>query len=113
MTYRRARGSIPPEKPMSTRSALSLVLALAVVAPCGAAAPPFRARDRFGAPLPPGAIARLWTNRWWHHEGFRQPLLSPDGRWLLSSSPTADRLFVWKTATGRLLRTREGGTFDR
>ncbi len=98
---------------MSTRSALPLVLALAVVSPGGAAAPPVRPRDRFGDPLPPGAIARLWTNRWWHHDGFRQPLLSPDGRWLLSSSPSADRLFVWETATGRLMHTQEGGTFPR
>jgi RNA polymerase sigma factor (sigma-70 family) len=56
--------------------------------------------DRYGDPLPSGAIARLGTLRF--RNGMFQPCFFPDGKTIM----TANRhtLQFWETATGRLLR---------
>jgi RNA polymerase sigma factor (sigma-70 family) len=59
--------------------------------------------DRFGDPLPPGAVLRLGTVRLRHGSRVTGLAYSPDGRTLLSGS--ADRtLRLWDLATGKELR---------
>ncbi len=71
------------------------------------AAPPAQAAkqprvDRFGDPLPDGALARLGTMRFRHGRGTTLAF-APDGKSILSCG--ADRtLRTWELATGRLLR---------
>src|SRR4051794_32976872 len=67
---------------LSVGTALCLLLALSV-AP--AAAPPARLVDRYGDPLPPGAVARLGTSRWSWTDGMRRLFAHPDGKHLLST----------------------------
>jgi RNA polymerase sigma factor (sigma-70 family) len=67
------------------------------------AAPPARA-DRHGDPLPPRALARVGTARWWHGGGHDSPLLfTPDGKELLCGEPAAGVRFL-DAATGQELR---------
>jgi hypothetical protein len=94
----------------------AVVLAWPVEAP--AAVPPARPRlDRHGDPLPPGAIARLGTIRWRHRDGFHQSVLSPDGRWLVSSAQVGMHdfewrgLLLWDCSSGRLVHTLESPAF--
>jgi WD40 repeat protein len=65
--------------------------------------------DRYGDPLPPGAVARLGTTRLRRRKCADNVSLSPDGR-LLASTCAWDTLagsaalFLWDRHTGRLLR---------
>ncbi len=78
-------------------------LFLALLAnPAPAAAPPVWHVDRYGDPLPPGAVARLGTQRWRQLSSAVQLVFSPDGRFLLGSG--AGPLVVWDVATGRIIR---------
>ena len=58
--------------------------------------------DRFGDPLPDGAIARLGTTRLRQGEGVRNLNFSADGKTLLSADSRG--VNVWDAATGRPLR---------
>jgi WD40 repeat protein len=83
---------------------LSLLAILALAAPRLAADEPPRI-DRYGDPLPSGAVARLGTTRLRPEGGVNNVSFSPDGRVLASASyPTATALFLWDRQTGRLLR---------
>jgi RNA polymerase sigma factor (sigma-70 family) len=63
-------------------------------------------RDRYGDPLPPGAVMRFGTVRLRHHEG-RVLAFSADGKTVTSiGSDSAFR--VWEVASGRLLRKLPG-----
>jgi WD40 repeat protein len=99
---------------MSTLTGRFLLLAcvvLAVPAPAradGPAAPdrkptePKKPRtDRYGDPLPEGAIARIGTVRW-RHVGAFFAAYGPDGKTLVSVADNSFR--VWEVATGRKLR---------
>jgi WD40 repeat protein len=57
--------------------------------------------DRYGDPLPPGAIARLGTIRLRDPAVLHALVFSPDGKSLASA---AGSVRVWETATGRELR---------
>lgn len=64
------------------------------------AAPP---TDRYGDPLPDGAVSRLGSIRFLHGDWVRSVAFSPDGKTLVSG--TQERFFrIWDTATGREVR---------
>src|SRR6516225_9816314 len=90
-----------------TASVSTFALALMLVAvPCAAEEKP--ALDRYGDPLPPGAIARLGTIRW-RTSSIDSIHYMPDGR-IVSISNFEVRL--WDPSTGhskRLARRNEGG----
>jgi RNA polymerase sigma factor (sigma-70 family) len=71
---------------------------------------PARARtpavDRYGDPLPKGAVARLGTTRFRHREGFPRVYFAPDGKTLVTARGEAR---IWDAATGRLLRSFDAG----
>jgi WD40 repeat protein len=78
-------------------------LFLALLAnPLPAAAPLVQRVDRYGDPLPAGAVARLGTLRWRQLASAVQLVFTPDGRFLLGSG--AGPLVVWDVATGRIIR---------
>jgi WD40 repeat protein len=79
-----------------------------MASPAFAAAPPAILRDLYGDPLPPGAVARLGSVRWRKTQGMNDPVVSPDGRWLVTTMyfDTGEKgLHVWEVATGKLIRT--------
>jgi RNA polymerase sigma factor (sigma-70 family) len=79
--------------------------------PADAASPergPRERTDRFGDPLPPGAVARLGTIRLRHTAG-RALAFSKDGKHLISCGRDGE-VRVWDAATGELVqRTRLAG----
>src|SRR3954447_11374824 len=80
--------------------------------PWAATFPPGRPADRFGDPLPAGAVARLGFVR---TSTSSPPNLadgplaafSPDGR--LFATACSNRVYVWDVATGRVRRRFEIG----
>jgi RNA polymerase sigma factor (sigma-70 family) len=60
--------------------------------------------DRYGDPLPKGAIARLGTIRFRFQGQGGRTFLTPDGKALITAS-AGGRADVWDIATGRLLRS--------
>ncbi|HZY83981.1 MAG TPA: hypothetical protein VFE78_04070, partial [Gemmataceae bacterium] len=91
---------------MSSRRFLHLLLPCltftALALPGRAEAPPDRpARvDRYGDPLPPGAVARLGTSRWRQPDQITVVALSRDGR-LTAAVSFHRRIHLWETATGK------------
>ncbi len=96
---------------MRMRGKVWLVL-LAMGWPAGATglAQPYResapkqaAVDRYGDPLPPGAVARLGSFRLRHSGPVRAVAFAPDGKTMVSGG--ADSwAFLWDVATGKRLR---------
>jgi RNA polymerase sigma factor (sigma-70 family) len=62
--------------------------------------------DRYGDPLPKGAISRLGTPRFRHSTGFFRVFFTPDGKTLVTAR---EEVRAWDTATGRLLRSFDAG----
>jgi RNA polymerase sigma factor (sigma-70 family) len=58
--------------------------------------------DRFGDPLPEGAVARLGTLRLFHGQDLRRVVLSPDGK-LVSGTDNSFRNRLWDAVSGREL----------
>jgi RNA polymerase sigma factor (sigma-70 family) len=63
--------------------------------------------DRFGDPLPVGAIQRFGTSRFWAEHYFMTAAVSPDGK-LIASGHDRGSLRLWDAATGKQLRVLEG-----
>jgi RNA polymerase sigma factor (sigma-70 family) len=60
--------------------------------------------DRYGDPLPKGAIARLGTVRFRSQSEGARSFLTPDGKTLVAAS-AGGQARVWDMATGRLVRS--------
>ena len=77
------------------------------VAEAGPTKPPEmnqNAVDRYGDPLPPGALARLGTVRLRHSGTVNVVAFSPAGTTLISGDEIGE-MRLWDAATGKLLRT--------
>lgn len=59
--------------------------------------------DRFGDPLPLGALARLGTVRFRHEGGARSVAYSPDGR-IVAASSRGGQIFLWDAKSGKEIR---------
>ncbi len=95
---------------MNSRTSLSFVTwvfvlwTLAAPAHAEEAAP---ARDCFGDPLPPGALARMGTVRFRHGDSILSLARSPDDRILLTAS-SDHTVRLWDVTTGREVRRLSG-----
>jgi WD40 repeat protein len=65
--------------------------------------------DRYGDPLPPGALARLGTVRLRHAEGVHSLAFTRDGKGLITAGGKKEPIRLWDVATGRMLRQFGGG----
>ncbi|HJT78135.1 MAG TPA: WD40 repeat domain-containing protein, partial [Gemmataceae bacterium] len=63
--------------------------------------------DRYGDPLPEGAIARMGTVRWRHAQWVRSLSFSPDGK-LIASASSDHTIRLWDRASGREVRRLTG-----
>jgi WD40 repeat protein len=61
--------------------------------------------DRYGDPLPEGAVARLGTLRLWHGGPISSVAFSPDSKTVVSAGGS---ILVWDVATGREVRRYSG-----
>jgi RNA polymerase sigma factor (sigma-70 family) len=77
--------------------------AKAVAEPKKPQAPPVRT-DRYGDPLPDGAIARLGTVRWRHGVFVHALAYSPDGKKIVSTGSSDRALVLWDAGTGKEIR---------
>src|SRR5437660_5124529 len=77
-----------------------LVFALFVLGSGSAAAQQVRT-DRYGDPLPPGAVQRLGTLRFRHDGRVHVVAVSPDGKLLASATDQGNAVYLWEAATGK------------
>lgn len=63
--------------------------------------------DQLGDPLPPGALSRMGTQRFYCGYQSSNVVYSPDGRFL-ATSDTFSEIILWEAATGRELRRLRG-----
>src|SRR3954471_7193777 len=63
--------------------------------------------DRYGDPLPDGAVARLGTVRWRQAGTLSCVAFSADGK-ILASGSRDGQVYLWEVATGKELRRLTG-----
>ena len=64
--------------------------------------------DRYGDPLPPGALMRLGTVRFRHGGlGIHDAAYSPDGK-ILATAGESGKIHLWEAATGKQIALLEG-----
>src|SRR5438876_347089 len=68
--------------------------------------------DRYGDPLPPGAIARLGTLRLRHQGRITHMAFSPDGKILASTGQFGTLVRLWDRGTGKEIRAISGTPED-
>jgi WD40 repeat protein len=73
-------------------------LLISVIAARGEPPVPEVAKDRYGDPLPEGAVARLGTLRFWHGESINSVAFSPDSKSVVSGH---GGIYLWDVATGK------------
>lgn len=88
---------------MGRRLVFLLVFFIPTTTP--SAEPEVVARDRFGDPMPPGAVARLGSVRLRHLTVMGDAHFSPDGAHLLT---VGGPVYLWDRASGRLLTQLSG-----
>src|SRR5262245_1636546 len=108
---------------LSAVAALSLACPQAVNAQPAHTSNPFPAQkksvqtDRYGDPLPPGAISRIGTVRLRHQEEVWSVIFSPDGQTVIAGGPfhvageEVDAVRFWDVRTGKLVRSLRGQPF--
>src|SRR5438309_2346656 len=73
--------------------------------------------DRYGDPLPPGAVARFGTVRLRHQGEVWSVIFSPDGQTVIAGGPLhvageeVDAIRSWDVKTGKLVRSLRGQPF--
>jgi WD40 repeat protein len=82
---------------------LALLVMFALAVPAEGAAPVVVRRDRYGDPLPPGAIARLGTVRFRHGGAVNAVAFTRDGKAIISAGDDGV-IRLWAAATGEELR---------
>lgn len=84
---------------------LSVVAIIALIGPATAAEP--GGVDSVGDPLPAGAIARFGTTRLWSPSPVNRLEFSSDGKYFLGMQQEGSAVWVWLTATGKLVGMSE------
>jgi len=95
----------PPAAGVTGAAAMPTAQPAAPAAQAVAPAPPPQPvrLDALGDPLPPGAIARLGSNRWHHPSAVVGLAFGADGRTLVSAGSDGE-LREWEVPSGKLLR---------
>lgn len=94
---------------LTMRATVSLLIALATVPVLAAEPGQVKAKprvDRFGDPLPEGAVMRIGTVRFRHEHAVTGVAWSPDGKVLAANNQ------LWDAATGKAIRTLQVGPRD-
>jgi len=92
----------PPRRLLVLLTVLASVPAAKGEPPPAEAGRPARV-DRYGDPLPDGALARLGTARLRHGSVVKAVAVSPDGK-ALASADEASEVLLWDASTGQELR---------
>src|SRR5262249_10821554 len=102
----------PRREPMRSRlDRLALLAPLLLTLPLRGGGPPSAAdggarTDRYGDPLPPGALARLGTVRFRHTGEVTAVAFAPDSKTVASAGGKG--IHLWEVATGKELRQFQG-----
>src|SRR5262249_49390548 len=65
---------------------------------------PSQRTDRYGDPLPGGAVLRLGTTRFRHHDSINHLVFSPNGKILASVNFLSGSVRLWDARTGKQFR---------